>query len=51
MKTIRRRHLTLITSPLPRRRRVTGDRFRTEAAQDEFRRRWNVAQARLAGPR
>lgn len=35
----------------PSRERLTGgkgDRFRTERAQDEFRRRWNVAQARLA---
>ena len=25
-----------------------GDRFRTDAAQDVFRARWNAAQARLA---
>jgi hypothetical protein len=44
----RRRHLRLVTTPPRARRTVSGNRFRTEAARDEFRRRWNTAQARLA---
>lgn len=40
------RHLHLV--PAAKTRKVSGDRFRTDAAQDEFRRRWNAAQAKLA---
>lgn len=36
----------VIPFPKPAKRR--GDVFRTEAAQDVFRARWNAAQAKLA---
>lgn len=43
------RHLRLVTSPAPRKtRKVSGDCFRTERAQDMFRARWNAYQVKQA---
>lgn len=43
------RHLHLVPAVAEStRRKVSGDSFRTEAAQAEFRRRWNVAMTKLA---
>lgn len=41
------RHLHLVPAPKKSSKSI-GDCFRTEAAQDVFRARWNAAQAKLA---